>query len=237
MWNRLRLFQHRTVWFPTGLGLICFALFLAVPVFWCWIYGEAFLSSTSRLPAEILVVEGWIGRTGVRAAAVEFEKGAYQYVVTTGGLLSDRWRVDPESYAVMAEQELIQCGIPEKRIIVATTSDTENRRTFESAVAVRGALQAKGIHPKKINVFTRGPHARRSRLIFAKVNLPETQVGVISWNPKADEARPWWRSSERSRELIAESVGYLYEALFNSGRCSDTPNNPEFRKLSGVGTP
>jgi hypothetical protein len=38
-----------------------------------------------RLPAEILVVEGWIGRDGVRAPAAEFEQSGYQYVVATGG--------------------------------------------------------------------------------------------------------------------------------------------------------
>ena len=41
-------------------------------------YGELFLALTHRLPAEVLVVEGWIGREGVRAAVDEFERGSYQ---------------------------------------------------------------------------------------------------------------------------------------------------------------
>jgi hypothetical protein len=33
----------------------------------------------------------------------------------------------------------------------------------------------------------------------------------------------WWQSSERAKELLIESAGYLYEVLFNSGRSSNTP--------------
>jgi hypothetical protein len=156
---------------------------------------------------------------------MEFERGPYQYIVTSGGLPVDRWQDQRESYAVMAHRELIQSGIPESKIIVATVSDTKRKRTFESAVAVWRALQARGIRPKKINVFTWGPHARRSRLVFAKVNLPETQVGVIGWSPPDDESGPWWRSSERAKELIEETAGYFFEALFNSGRLSNSPGN------------
>ena len=51
---------------------------------------RVFLSLTERRPAEILVVEGWIGRDGVRAAATEFERGVYRYVVTSGGVSNPR---------------------------------------------------------------------------------------------------------------------------------------------------
>ena len=46
------------------------------------------------------MVEGWIGRDGVRAAAAEFEHGGYQYVVATGGLSTARgWAEAGWSYA------------------------------------------------------------------------------------------------------------------------------------------
>jgi uncharacterized SAM-binding protein YcdF (DUF218 family) len=221
---RLRLLQHRMIWCPTWLGLSCFAAILLLPVVWWWFCGESFLSANARLPAEVLVVEGWIGRQGVRAAAQEFERGGYRYIVTSGGPASG-WEDERESYAVMAQQELLQTGIPEEKIIVATTSETENERTFESAAAVWRALRAKGIHPKSVNVFTLGAHARRSRIVFAKVNSPEIEVGVVSWTPQEDQGGPWWRSSQRAKELIAESAGYLFEVLSNSGRHSNSPNS------------
>ncbi len=50
---------------------------------------ESFLSVTERSPADVLVVEGWIGREGVRAAGEEFKQRGYQYVVATGGLTAN----------------------------------------------------------------------------------------------------------------------------------------------------
>jgi hypothetical protein len=168
------------------------------------------------------VVEGWIGRSGTRAAGTEFAQGGYRYVVTTGGLTTGKgWEEPGWSYAEGAEHELIRSGVSEDRIVVAPNKDTDNQRTYASAVAVLQALQERGIHPRSINVFTMGPHARRSRLVFGKVFQPGTQVGVISWASPGGEPGPWWQSSDRARELLTETAGYLYEALLNSGRGSD----------------
>jgi uncharacterized SAM-binding protein YcdF (DUF218 family) len=215
--RRLRFVQRREIWCPTWLGSICIALVLAVPATWWFVYGESFLSLTQRCPANVLVVEGWIGGGGVRAAAAEFKQGLYRYVVATGGVSTVRgWEKAGRSYAEMASDELIRSAVPEDRIILAPSLDTENQRTYESAVAVRRALAFRGIQPKAFNVFTRGPHARRSRLVFAKVL--QTEVGVVSWTPPGDRALPWWRSSDRAKEFLTETAGYVYEALLNSGR-------------------
>jgi DUF218 domain-containing protein len=174
---------------------------VAIPVVWWCSNGESFLSLTKRLPADVLVVEGWIGSDGVRAAAAEFERRGYQYVVATGGLSTARgWGEAGWSYAEGADHELIRSGVPEDRIMVAPSEDAESQRTYESAVAVRRSLAARGIHPKALNVFTWGPHARRSRLVYAKVFQPGTEVGVVSWVPSGYQAVPWWRSSERAKE-------------------------------------
>jgi hypothetical protein len=185
--------------------------------------GEDFLASTRRLPAEVLVVEGWIGYEGVDAAAAEFERGGYRYVVASGGPVDDRWEVEHASYAELAGRELIRSGVPQDKVIVAPAPDTERQRTYQSAVAVWRALHARGIRARALNVFTLGPHAGRSRLVFAKVHGPETQVGAIGWVPPEDRAMPWWRSSERAKGLLTETAGYLYEVLLNSGRFSNAP--------------
>jgi hypothetical protein len=220
---RLRFVQRRTCWRPTLLGWLSILLLLSIPAVWWCCRGESFLSFTQRSPADVLVVEGWIGRPGIRAAVAEFEQRGYQYIVTAGGLTSGRWEDEPTSYAEMAAREMIRLGVPKEKIIVAAAKHTESRRTFESAVAVWRALQAARIETKAVNVFTFGPHARRSGLVFAKVDSPSIEVGVIGWTPREYEAEPWWRSSERSRELLEETAGYLFEALLNSGRSSNSP--------------
>jgi len=184
---------------------------LVISGFWWTLDGESFLSYTDRLPAEVLVVEAWIGRNGVRAAAREFEQRGYEYIVTSGGTASECWEENTLSYAEMADRELIRSGIPKERISVAPSKSSETRRTYESALAVSDALQRRNIKPKAFNVFTLGSHARRSRLVFAKVEGPLTKVGVVAWTPTDIGSDPWWWSSERTKDLITETVGYAFE--------------------------
>ena len=217
----LRRTQRRATWSPRFLGRLCIVVLLVSPVIWLWFCGEAFFSLTRRLPAEILIVEGWIGSDGIRAAAAEFERGGYQYILATGGQTKD-WQ-DPSNFAEIAGQELIGLGIPKDRIIVAPIREVEHERTFKSAVAAWRALNQRGMHPEAINVLTSGPHARRSRLVYAKVYSPATQVGVIAWAPSDYKAEPWWRSSGRTKCFLKEIVGYPFEVLLNSGRISNSP--------------
>jgi uncharacterized SAM-binding protein YcdF (DUF218 family) len=228
--TRLRFARRSSVWCPTWLGLFCaFALLVSIGGWW-WIYGESFFSLTRRLPAEVLVVEGWIGRDGLHAAAVEFQQGGYRYVVSSGGLSSDRWEEHRTSYAEIAQHYLIRFGVPKDKIIVAPCT-AESMRTYESAVAVSQALRASGVVTNSFNVFTLGSHARRSRLVFAKVEGPKVAVGVVGWIPSDYEGVPWWHSSERARELLVETAGYMFEVLFNSGRSSKSPNGDAARDL------
>jgi hypothetical protein len=217
--------QRSAKWPPKLLGAFRIAVLLVIPAIWLWFNGEAFFSLTRRLPAEVLVVEGWIGKDGVRAAAAEFELGGYQYIVATGGRINERQ--DASNYAEVAEKTLIQSGVPKDRIIIAPTGEIEHERTFKSAVAARGALQTRGLHSETINVLTLGPHARRSRLVYAKVFAPAAQVGVIPWAPSYYKTEPWWRSRGRTKCLLKEILGYPFEALLNSGRVSNSPSEPK----------
>jgi hypothetical protein len=205
------------------LGWLSILLLLSIPAVWWCSRGESFLSFTQRSAADVLVVEGWIGRRGIRAAVAEFQGGGYHYIVASGGLTSGRWEDELASYAKMAADEMIRLGIPKEKIVVATADYTENHRTFQSAVAVWRALRSAGILPKAVNIFTFGPHARRSGLVFAKVCSPAINVGIIAWTPTEYRTEPWWRSSERSRELLQETVGFLYEFLLDAGRASSSP--------------
>jgi hypothetical protein len=219
--NAAPLVRRRTIWCPTWVGWSLIAILVLVPGLVWLLAGESFLSETERLPAEVLVVEGWIGREGVRAAAAEFKQGGYTYIATSGGPVRDPWKDNPSSYAEMAASELVQAGIPQDRILVASSKATERGRTFESAVAVRRLLQASSFRPKALNVFTLGAHARRSRLVFAKVEGQDSHVGTIAWTPPDYASQPWWHSSERAKAIISETVGYGFELLANSGRMSN----------------
>ena len=217
------LFRRRTIWWPTLLGWAALCVCVAAAgSAWC-LWGEGFLSLTERRPAEVLVIEGWIGADGIRAAKGEFDNGGYLYAVATGGQTGDKWDSKRWSYAREAEEQLLRLGVPRGRLILAEPRRMEIRRTFESALAVSAALSERGIHPQAVNVFTKGPHARRSRLVFAKVFPRATEIGVVAWTPPGYAPEPWWHSSERAGDFIKESAGWVFEVLLNSGRLSSSP--------------
>jgi hypothetical protein len=200
-------------------------LLLSAPGVWWFKYGEWFLSESDRVPEEVLVLEGWVGLEGVQAAVAEFKHGGYRYLVASGGISPGTgWEEGGWSYAERAGNEIIRLGILKDKVIIAPASGSEDQRTYEAAVAVWNTLKSKGIRPNNITVFTLATHARRSRLVFAKVFHTQARVGVVGWIPDDFKVEPWWRSSERARELIVETAGYAYEGLLNSGRKSNSPD-------------
>jgi hypothetical protein len=219
---RLPLVKRETIRHRILLCSIWIFLLLVIPgMAWFCSAGESFFSLTRRLPAEALVADGWIGRDGIRAAGEEFKLGGYEYIVVTGDMTEEQR--DHSDNAVSAEQELIGLGIPKDRIITAPSSHVAHQRTFVSVAAAWKALENKGVRPKVLNVFTLGPHARRSRLLYAKVFGPATQVGVIAFVPPEYEVEPWWLSKQRTLCLLKELVGYPFEILLNSARSSNSP--------------
>jgi hypothetical protein len=65
------------------MGSLCLAtiLFILAAI---WInYGESYLSLTHKVPADILVVEGWIGRKALRAAVDEFDHSIAAVIATS----------------------------------------------------------------------------------------------------------------------------------------------------------
>ncbi|HEU5080690.1 MAG TPA: YdcF family protein [Opitutaceae bacterium] len=210
--------QRKSVLWPTKVAWLCAAALIAFGLGAWWIEADNFLSCTRRVPADVIVVEGWIGVKGVQAAAREFERGHYRYIVTTSGVTSNRWGDERWSYAESAKEELLRSGVDPSKILVASPRDTAAQRTFESARAVDLTLRSRGIFARNITVFTLGPHARRSRLVFEKVLGGHASIGVISWKPQSDRSGRWWKSSERSEDIVKETIGFLYEFLFNSGR-------------------
>ena len=222
----LFLVNLRTIRWRILLGSACVLLPVIPGVIWLYRSGESYFSLTRRLPAEVLVVEGWLGYygyDGFLAAASEFNQGHYQYIVATGGLREKQNGQDPRNYAEMAEQALVRFGVPRDRVIAAPTEGIERERTFKSAVAAWQALRDRGIRPLALNVLTLGPHARRSQLVYEKVFRPASQVGVVAWAPSSYQTEPWWRSQSRTKCLLKETVGYPFEVLLNSGRSSNSP--------------
>jgi len=174
----------------------------------------SFLTTQAPLAdAELLVVEGWMPGYAIDAAAAEFKRGAYHRLITCGSITGDGWnQTPPYTFADRAADLLKPHGLGERVVAVPCFVERKDR-TYHSALAVRAALAARGEMPAAINVVTLGPHARRSRLLFEKAFSGETRIGVIAIDDRGYEPTRWWQSSEGTREIIGETIAYLYVRL------------------------
>ena len=197
---------------PTWKGWLALLLLVGGVGSFLFSHAESFLSISAPVPADVLVVEGWISEPAVRAAVAEFQTGHYRCVVAVGGWTAPA--VTPSlglTYAQHVASELLRTGCPSNSLLVAQPSPHETNRTFEQARSARRMLRDQHIVPTGINVFTSGPHARRSRLVFRKVFGPNFPVGVICSRAEMPEQVRWWQNSVRGKELIEEMLGWLGE--------------------------
>lgn len=174
---------------------------------------DDFLAVQHPLKAPVLVVEGWMADYNTSAVVLEFQRGGYQRVYTTGGAVD--W-ANVNNYAEYSAKRLQTAGIPGHLIVPVPSLGRDWARTYQSAAALNTYFRSNHCVPKAVNVVTAGPHARRSRLQFQRVLGPQSSVGIISL-PRPDyDQEHWWRSSTGVREVISEFAAYMYCRVFPS---------------------
>ena len=86
-------------------------------------------------------------------------------------------------------------------------------RTFSSAIALRDWFRDNTpVHT--INVVTEGAHARRTRLLYRKAVGRNVTVAIIAVSNADYNPKQWWRYSDGVREVIGESIAYIYAKFF-----------------------
>jgi hypothetical protein len=174
-----------------------------------------FLAVTEPVGASVLVVEGWLGQKELDGAIDVFRAGGYERIVTTGGPLHTWPESSPDStYAHRAADYLRRHGPGTVPITPAPSPITHQDRTYNSALMVRAWAQRSGIELKKIDVVSRGPHARRSRMLYEQAFGPLVQIGVLAVGPEDYGEVHWWRSSTGAREVAEQAIGILWIKLF-----------------------
>ena len=188
-----------------AIGIICFFLVLRV---------YPFLAPTKPVYGEILVVEGWLPSYALEKVQNQFQNGSYKLLVTTGGVLSIGHHLSSyKTWAQLAASTLNEQGVPLEKIILAPTGINHRKdRTYNAALAVKKRLNEKGLNPASIDVVSLGAHARRTWFMFKKV-FPSVNMGVVSLEPKDYDIARWWMSSAGVRDVISETVAYLYARL------------------------
>jgi uncharacterized SAM-binding protein YcdF (DUF218 family) len=176
---------------------------------------HSFLAPTRRVETKILVVEGWAHEYALRAALAEFQAGHYEKIYTTGGPItgSDGFTNDFNTSASVGAELLVKFGMPKELVQMVPSHVAGRDRTYSSALALREWFRKNHLAGKNFNVLTEDVHARRTRLLFQKAFGPEAVVGIIAVTDPDYEPLRWWRYSEGVREILGESIAWVYAAF------------------------
>ena len=175
-----------------------------------------FLAVTHRVNTNLLVVEGWIPRYAIREAAEEFKTDSYQRIFTTGGPVegSDGYTNDYNTSASVGAELLKKFGVPDDLMQMVPSRVTARERTYSAAVALRDWFREHNTPVHSINVLTGDAHARRTRLLYQEAFGKSVTVGIIAVaNPDYDSTQ-WWHYSDGVREVIGETIAYIYARFF-----------------------
>jgi hypothetical protein len=206
-----RLFRRREVPVPTLAGWL---VLLAIAALGSVALVRALfplLAPVEPLGGDLLVVEGWGGSAVFDEAAARFRRGGYRQIVTTGGAIDiDSPYAAEETWAVYAADELRERGIDPASITVVAAPPAARERTYVSAVVLRERLEREGAPLARFDLVTRGPHGRRSRLLFQQAFGDDVEVGVVSVPSSEYDPAHWWASSEGVRSVVTEAVGMAW---------------------------
>lgn len=178
-----------------------------------------FLSQNRPVGHGVLVVEGWVPKDSLQAAAQLARSGAYDVVVVSGGPIEDLLKdCGFSTYAERAAFGLKQLGVDPAKVIVAAAPASAQDRTYRSSVSVRQALEKAKYKVIALDVFSSGPHARRSRNLYQMAFGDAVKVGVIAAASTSYDMTHWWRTSAGVKEVLAETVAYLWtQCCFHPG--------------------
>lgn len=179
-----------------------------------------FLSVSSPVPAQILVIEGWIwAKPSMIQASQEFKRG-YQLVVCVSAPPRAVAALGTRSDAELARARLIELGIAERQIHCLTLAEPGRNRTYRSALATRAWMGQMKPESTSINVFTVGVHARKSLVLFQKAFGPGYKVGIIAGTESEYPVKSWWTSKKGIQLVLRNTAGYLYALLCPTPPCS-----------------
>jgi uncharacterized SAM-binding protein YcdF (DUF218 family) len=209
------LLVRKACWTLSGRGKIILAIALVGTGLIAFCKAQSFLSVTEPTHGKVLVVEGWIPAYALRQAIVEFRNGGYREVVTSGCLThEDSGERVGSTYADWGAQRLQRYGLSAELITPIPCYVEHRDRTYSSALTVRQWLEHNRPDTIAIDVLTLDAHARRSRLLFQKALGDRFNVGIIAVPDSEYDPKHWWRSSEGVREILGESIAYIYARFF-----------------------
>ncbi|EGK84168.1 YdcF family protein [Microcoleus vaginatus PCC 9802] len=208
---KISLIRRREMWAVTREGWVIALMGLIIAMLLILTNIHPFLAVNAPIKADILVVEGWLPDYAIESAIAEFKKGEYSQLITTGVPLSKGYYLaEYKNYAELTAATCIALGFDKNKLVAVPAANVLKHRTAASAIALRDWFSTSGLKVNSINLYSFGPHARRSWIVFKEVLNPEIKVGIIAAEPQDYNPQEWWKSSEGFRTVIGEIIAYIY---------------------------
>jgi hypothetical protein len=174
----MKLFARRECWVPTARGwLVLTAVFLSCACLGAHSLND-FLSLNRPVQAEVLIMESWLPDYALQGALDEFRRGGYKHLIAAAAALPGGWTGQSryKTGAELTAATLAALGLETNLIVVMPSSDVVRDRTYSAALGVKAWLEASNAAVRSVNLYSLGPHSRRSWLLYQKAF--ESQVKV-----------------------------------------------------------
>jgi len=131
-------------------------------------------------------------------------------IITTGGMIKKSNTTKHKTYADFAAAYLRNNGLNNANIKILPTPESAQNRTFLSAVIVRDWLQKQNIKIKKINLYSQGVHARRTKALYEMAFGDQYKIGINAGKTTEYKLGNWWKSSAAAKAVITETIGLIW---------------------------
>jgi len=205
-----KLFKKQYIHLPTPLGLILISLILLSASAFIIKNLANYLAQQQPQHKGILVIEGWVSEQTLRQAINTYQTGAYQQIITTGGLIKNKHQKTHKTYADSAAAFLLKNNINKTQITSLPTPESAQNRTFLSAVIVRDWLLQKNSASQTLDVISEGVHARRTLVLYKMAFAKKINIGIIAGRPQEYSLDFWWRTSTGAKTTITEAIGLMW---------------------------
>lgn len=210
------LVRRYAIWLPTAWGWLTLLLLGAATITLIALHLHSFLALSEPVGARILVVEGWLEPEELDQAVAAFRSAGYERIVTTGNPIHTPW-CPHQGGATFAERAAgyLKKRLPEVSVTAIPAPDATIHRTYLSAVMVREWAQRSGMTIKRLDIFSSGVHARRSRMLYRLAFGPNVDMGVLAARPASHyDPNAWWRTTTGARTVLDEAIRLIWEKCF-----------------------
>jgi hypothetical protein len=208
------LLRRREVLVPTWQGWLVLLLSTALLAVGFIRSIQPFLALNATANGGVLVAEGWVPDYVLQAAVDEFQRHDYDGFYVTGGPLDRGAPLSKyKTYAELGASVVARLGLESSLVDAVPVQYVRKDHTYASAVALKKWLGKKGRDARSLTVISLGAHARRTRLLYQMAFGPGTEIGIIAVPDRDYDASRWWVSSAGVRDVVNETVAYLYVRL------------------------